>query len=151
LRRRIIKMEMSEEKNMVCAILASEDRIEKLATDGLSYMVTAFPEQHVEGPTAITARDIFRLRNLTYEEIVRPEYTKAFKQVLENPVGSVRIDNNDRAAEVVLKVLIDAAIEKIDQRYLGEEYSREWKVIEGPKKGTFRKAPTKILAIGIYC
>jgi hypothetical protein len=143
-------MEMSEEKNLVCAILASEDRIEKLATDGLNYMVTAFPEQRVEGPTTITARDVFRLRNLTYEEIVKPEYTKAFKQVLENPVGSVRIENTERAAEVVLKVLIDAAIEKIDQRYLGKEYSREWKVIEGPKKGTFRKTPTKILAIGIY-
>ena len=143
-------MEMSAEKNLVCAILASEDRIKKLATDGLSYIVTAFPEQLVEGPKTIKAKDMFRLRNLTYEEIVKPEYRNAFKQVLENPVGSVKIDNNDRDAEVVLKVLIDAAIETIDQRYLGEEYSREWKVIEGPKKGTFRKTPTKILAIGIY-
>ena len=143
-------MEMSDEKNMVCAILASEDRIEKLGTDGLSYMVTAFPDQRVEDATTLTAKDVLRLRNLTFEEIVKPEYTKAVKQVLENPTGSIRIENTERAAQVVLKVLIDAAIEKIDQRYLGKEYSRQWTVIEGPQKGTFRKTPTKILAIGIY-
>jgi hypothetical protein len=59
------------------------------------------------------------------------------------------IDNIERDAKFFLEVLVQAAIERADQSYMGEKYSRLWKVIEGPKKGMFRK-PTKILAIGIY-
>jgi hypothetical protein len=143
-------MGVSEEKELVYAILVSEERIKNLGTDGVGYSVIAFPEQLVvEGPTAFKARDHFTLNNLTYEEVVKPQYRTAFKRVLENPKEGVMIDNIERDAKFFLEVLVQAAIERADQSYMGEKYSRLWKVIEGPKKGMFRK-PTKILAIGIY-
>jgi hypothetical protein len=143
-------MDVSEEKEMVYAILVSEDRIKRLEIDGVGYVLSAFPEQLVAvSPETIKARDNATLRNLTYEDVVKPQYRKAFKQVLENPKEGVMIDKYERDPKFFLEVLVQAAIEKVDQSYMGENYLRVWKVIEGPKKGMFKK-PTKILAIGIY-
>ena len=134
-------MGVSEEKEMVYAILVSEDRIKNLGTDGVGYLVLAFPEQLVvEGPTTISVRDKLTLNNLTYEQVVKPQYKKLFKKSLEKPEANAQF----------IDMLIKITMEKIDQNFPDGEYSRVWKVIEGPMKGRFKKTATKILAIGIY-
>lgn len=132
---------MAKEKELVYAILVSEDRIKNLGTDGVGYSVIAFPEQLVaEGPTTFKARDHFTLNNLTYEQVVKPQYKNLFKKSLEKPEANAQF----------IDMLIKITMEKIGQNFPDEEYSRVWKVIKGPTKGRFKKTPTKILAIGIY-
>jgi hypothetical protein len=134
-------MGVSDEREMVYAILVSEDRIKNLGTDGVGYLVLAFPEQLVvEGPTTISVRDHLTLNNLTYEQVVKPQYTDLFKKSLEKPEVNTQF----------IDMLIKITMEKIGQSYPDEAYSRVWKVIAGPVKGRFKKTATKILAIGIY-
>jgi len=141
LKGRIVKMGVSEEKKLVYAILVSEERIKNLGTDGVGYSVIAFPEQLVvEGPTAFKARDHFTLNNLTYEQVVKPQYKNHFKTALEKPEANAQF----------IEILVKATMQVINQNFPDEEYSRVWKVIKGPVKGRFKKTPTKILAIGIY-
>ena len=133
-------MGVSEEKEMVYAILVSEDRIKNLGTDGVGYLVLAFPEQLVvEGPTTISVRDKLTLNNLTYEQVVKPQHKNVFKS-LEKPEANAQF----------IDILVKITMEVIGRNFPDEEYSRVWKVIEGPMKGRFKKTATKILAIGIY-
>ena len=133
-------MGVSEEKEMVYAILVSEDRIKNLGTDGVGYLVLAFPEQLVvEGPTTISVRDKLTLNNLPYEQVVKPQHKNVFKS-LEKPEANAQF----------IDILVKITMEVIGRNFPDEEYSRVWKVIEGPMKGRFKKTATKILAIGIY-
>ena len=134
-------MGVPEEKEMVYAILVSEDRIENLGTDGVGYLVIAFPEQLVvEGPTTISVRDKLTLNNLTWEQVVKPQYKKMFPKTLEKPEANAWF----------FDIMVKTIVEKVDRSFPDEEYSRVWKVIDGPLKGRIRKTATKILAIGIY-
>ena len=132
---------MAKEKELVYAILVSEDRIKNLGTDGVGYLVIAFPEQLVvEGPKTISVRDKLTLNNLTYEQVVKPQYKKHFRTALDKPEANAQF----------IEILVKITMERANRNFPDEEYSRVWKVIKGPTKGRFKKTPTKILAIGIY-